>query len=126
MESTIKVDVLDPRQVQMIEKVVARNFIRSQVRAIYPSSISNTIKVEHDPTQVSIVDFCKTLAADGLNTLEVMVDGAEEGLYLPELENLSGSSVVQKNEPSLFTIHANVWLSGIFWVLSMVSYREGM
>lgn len=125
VESTIKMDVLDPHQVRMIEKVVAKNFTRSQVRAIYPNSMSNTVKVEHNPTHVSVVDICKSLTTDGLNTAEVIVDGAEEGLYLPELENLAASSVAQKNEPSLFKIHANVWLSGIFWVLSMVSYREG-
>lgn len=125
VESTIKVDGLDVQQVRNVEKNIARNFIRAQVRAIYANPISETIKVEHDPTRVSIFDVCNVLAKDGLTTVQVTVDGADAGLYLPEQNIAAGTEAPYSDEPSLLKIHVNVWLSGIFWALSMFSYREG-
>lgn len=125
VESTITVEGLDNRQVRTVEKAVAQNFIRAQVRAIYPNIISGTIKVEHDPKQVSVLDVCGTLTTYGLTNAHVTVNGADLGMYLPE-EDSSANRVSYEEETSLFAIHANVWLSGVFWALSMVSYREGM
>jgi copper chaperone CopZ len=123
VESTIQVEGLDTKQIRTVEKAIAQNFIRSQVRAIYPNIISETVKVEHDPKQVSILDVCNTLASYGLSKVQVTVNGGDAGLYLPE--HSSGPQVSYGDEPSLLKIHANVWLSGVFWVLSMVSYRPG-
>ncbi len=125
VESTVKLNGLDSAQVRTVEKAIAENFFRAQVRAIYANPISETIKVEHDPKQISIFDVCKILATYGLTNAEVSVDGADAGLFLPQQDNSSGNRTPHGDEASLLKIHANVWLSGIFWGMSMASYLEG-
>lgn len=126
VESTIQLDKLGLKQIDVVEKVLIRNFNDAQVRAFYPNSFARSIKVEHDPDQTSILDICGALTSEGLENVYVAVDGAELGLYLPEgsIHNVL-SSRRDGDDPSLLSIHANVWISGVFWVLSMVSYSEG-
>jgi copper chaperone CopZ len=125
VESTITVEGLQAHNLNSMEKAISQNFIRAQVRAIYPNIISETIKVEHDPKLVSILDICHTLASHNLHAT-VSVNGGDLNMYLPLQEDYPSNKVKYGEEPSLMKIHANVWLSGIFWVLSLLSYREGM
>lgn len=126
VESTVTVEGLNPRDVKRVEKEIAENFIRAQVRAIYPNVVSETIKVEHDPELVSILDIVRSLENIGLDA-ELTINGAVAGLYLPSQDDY----LTVQNDPysveefSLTKIHGNLWLSGIFWALSMVSYLDG-
>lgn len=124
VESTIHINGLDSRRIDAVETVLSRNFKETQVRAAYPNAVAGILKVEHDPEQASILDVCGILTAHGFKNAYVAVDGADACLYLPEgghSKRLSTSD----DEPSLLKIHTNVWISGIFWILSMVGYSEG-
>eukprot|EP00934_Nitzschia_sp_Nitz4_P004953 Nitzschia sp. Nitz4//scaffold40_size135432//130078//133507//NITZ4_003273-RA/size135432-snap-gene-0.134-mRNA-1//-1//CDS//3329551306//4943//frame0 len=125
VESTISVKGMSAMDVKTVEIAISRNFIRAQVRAVYPNAVAETVKVEHDPKLASSQDICSTMVGCGLSTAKVTVDGADLGLYLPLQEDYPSSRVSYGEEPSWMKIHASVWLSGIFWALSIVSYREG-
>lgn len=134
VESTLIVEGLRPDQVHLIEKAVSDSFIRVQVRAVYPSSISETIKVEHNPDLVSIADIRDFLRREATNengssrfpsTVEVYIDGADTNLYLPAASDYLDKPVVYRDDGGVFSWmkkhHINVVLSGLFWILSMVS-----
>ena len=129
VESTLYFEDLQAYHVPQLEKAISSNFIRAQVRAIFPNVPSETVKVEHDPKLVSIRNICDVLqnySTHGeLPVATINVDGADANLYLPLQEDYPENQVSPGEEPSLMKIHANVWLSGIFWVLSMVSYADG-
>jgi copper chaperone CopZ len=139
VESTLIIDGLRPDQVRWIEKAVSDSFIRVQVRAVYPSAISETIKVEHNPDLVSIADIRDFLRRDTTNksgpslyppTAEVYIDGADTNLYLPSEDDYPNQPVVHHDAGGCFAWmkrhHVNVVLSGVFWILSMVSIVGGM
>jgi copper chaperone CopZ len=139
VESTLIVEGLRPDQVRWIEKAVADSFIRVQVRAVYPSAISETIKVEHNPDLVSIADIRDFLRRDTTNkrgpsryppTAEVYIDGADTNLYLPSEDDYPDQPVIHRDDGGCFSWikrhHVNVVLSGVFWILSMVSIVGGM
>lgn len=124
VESTLMIPDMQTPHLKILEKAISQNFIRAQVRAIYPNLVSKTIKVEHDPSMVPIRDIVATLSNYHLE-VTVTVDGEDLNLYLPVQEDYPSNQVAYGEEPSLMQIHANVWLSGIFWVLSILSYRDG-
>jgi copper chaperone CopZ len=139
VESTLFVEGLRPDQVNRIEKSIADSFISIQVRAVYPNAISETVKVEHDPELVSIKevrDFLRQYATDKDGsfplTAEVYIDGADANLYLPAKEDYPNHQPINNDSANggcLFWMkihHVNVWLSGFFWVLSIVSIVNGM
>ena len=139
VESTLIVEGLRSDQVRWIEKAVADSFIRVQVRAVYPSAISETIKVEHNPDLVSIADIRDFLRRDTTNksgpslyppTAEVYIDGADTNLYLPSEDDYPNQPVVHHDDGGCLSWmkrhHVNVVLSGVFWILSMVSIVGGM
>jgi hypothetical protein len=125
VESTVTIGDMQATDLKTIEKAISQNFIRAQVRAIYPNIVSETVKVEHDPKMVSILDIINTLSTYHLEA-KVAVNGADLNMYLPLQEDYPSNHVSYGEEPSLMKIHANIWLSGIFWALSIVSYQEGM
>ena len=122
VESTIVIDGLDTLNVKTLEKAIAQNFIRAQVRAIYPNLTSHTVKVEHNPKLVSILDICQTLDSYHLPESIVVVNGADSNLWLPLQEDYGNEEDVKG---TFGYIHANVILSGIFWVLSIISLKGG-
>ena len=139
VESTLLVEGLRSDQVHWIEKALTNAFIRQQVRAVYPSAISETIKVEHNPDLVSISDIRDFLRRDATqkngsfhfpSTAEVYIDGADTNLYLPSEEDYPGVPVISRDEGGFFALmkryHVNVVLSGIFWILSMLSILNAM
>lgn len=126
VESTLAIEGLQADEVGTLETAFAKNFIRAQVRAIYPNVLSGTVKVEHDPKLASLEDICAVLGSVGeLTTPKVLVDGADANLYLPLQEDYPQNQGLYGGEPSLLKIHANVWLSGIFWLCSMIGYVDG-
>ncbi len=140
VESTLIVEGLRPDQVHWIEKAVTNAFIRQQVRAVYPSAISETIKVEHNPDLVSVSDIRDFLRRDATtekkgsfhfpSTAEVYIDGADTNLYLPSEEDYPGLPAIQRDQDGVFALmkkhHVNVVLSGICWILSMLSVLNEM
>ena len=139
VESTLIVDGLRPDQVHWIERAVRNAFISVQVRAVYPSAISETIKVEHNPDLVSITDIRDFLRRDAIDdrgsfrfpsTAEVYIDGADTNLYLPSEDDYPNQPKINRDDRGFFSFlkrfHINVVLSGIFWILSMVSIIDEM
>ncbi|VEU38335.1 unnamed protein product [Pseudo-nitzschia multistriata] len=138
VESTLALGGLTRRhQVRAIETAVSKAFLRFQVRAVYPSAVSETIKVEHDPNLVSareIRDFLEEHAGNSNHRkrdgsppfplgARISLDGGEAGLYLPsEDEDPNGPASLPEGGclARMKSHHANVWLSGVFWILSMV------
>ena len=139
VESTLCVKGLRPDQVNRIEKSIADSFISIQVRAVYPNATSETVKVEHNPELVSIKeirDFLRQYATDKdasfPPTAKVYIDGADANLYLPAKEDYPNHQPMNNDSANggclfwMMNHHVNVWLSGFFWVLSMVSIVNGM
>ena len=124
VESTIQMERLSTEHIGRVKMLLRKFFEEAHVRAVYPNPSSRTIKVEHDPELASILEICGVLTSHGLMNVYVAVDGAEAGLYLPESSPCSGL-IKTEDEPSFLRIHANVWVSGIFWILSLISYDEG-
>ncbi|KAL3918150.1 MAG: hypothetical protein SGILL_004373 [Bacillariaceae sp.] len=129
VESTFHFEGLQAYHIQQVENAISKNFIQAQVRAMYPNVPSETVKVEHDPKLASADDILHTFrnfhTHGDLPHGRINIDGAEANLYLPLQQDYPENQVKQEEEPSLLRIHANVWLSGIFWVLSMISYIDG-
>ncbi|KAL3935253.1 MAG: hypothetical protein SGBAC_009192 [Bacillariaceae sp.] len=111
-----------------------------KVRAIHPNSISKTIKVEHDPIEVSINDIAVSLKSKCAASVIVAVDGGGCNLYMPKNESdLEGQDATATGPARLFSQHlskggteflsfnvlrCNVAMSGIFWILSLPSHFE--
>jgi copper chaperone CopZ len=125
VESTIAVERLDSHGAKNIENAVFQTYIHNEVRAIYPNVISETIKIEHDPNCVSIEEIVDTLARYDSKAV-VTLDGAVLNLYLPAEADYPSQHMSEQDETSLIKVHLNVWLSGVFWVLSMLSYKQGL
>jgi Cd2+/Zn2+-exporting ATPase len=131
VESTLSLaEMTTTKQLHAVQKAIVQSFIRAQVRAIYPNVVSRTIKVEHDPKFVSILDVCNTLSSYGFDTATVAVDGADLNMYLPLQEDYPGFGGSNSNNTSMegdsIWMHANVVLSGVFWVVSMIGLLGGM
>ena len=139
VESTLTLEGLRPNQIQWIEKAIAASFISHQVRAVYPSAISETIKVEHDPQMVTITEIRDVLRNYAVNkgrprsfppTVEVYINGADANLYLPCKKDYPNEPMIHRKEGGyvswLKRRHVNVWLSGFFWILSMIRLADGM
>jgi copper chaperone CopZ len=125
VESTIAVERLDSHGAKNIENAIFQTYIHNEVRAIYPNVISETIKIEHDPNCVSIEEVVDILARYDSKAV-VTLDGAVLNLYLPAESDYPSQHMAEQDETSLIKIHLNVWLSGVFWVLSMLSYKQGL
>jgi len=136
VESTLTLEGLRPNQ--SIEKAVADSFISHQVRAVYPSVISETIKVEHDPDLVTITEIRDVLRNYAVNkdgprsfppAVEVYINGADANLYLPCEKDYPNQPMIHRKEVGyvswLKSRHVNVWLSGFFWILSMIRLADG-
>ena len=134
VESTIQVEGLRDKQIlKIVQNLMSQNYIRAQIRAVYPNVLSETIKVEHDPKLVSIIDVISDIqqqhgSSGSTIKATVIVDGGNTNLYLPLDEDYPNitqqpNSYGDDDEPSLLKIHCNIWLSGIFWILSLFSYN---
>jgi copper chaperone CopZ len=122
VESTLLVERLRLYSMEGIKNAIFHTYIQKEVRAIYPNISSETIKIEHDPSMVSIMDIVKTLEESDI-TAAVTLDGRTMNLYLPTEEDNSPQNLWDEDVSSVLKVHFNVWLSGGFWVLSMLSYK---
>ena len=138
VESTLVIDNLQHRNVPTIQIIFKQNYIRAQARACFAHVPSQTIKVEHNPELLSVHDIPKLLEPYGLKA-HVAVDGQEAGLILPTMEdygpqhqhgakcNSMGDEMMMEDDSDITSsLHMHVVLSGIFWVLSMLSAIGGI
>ena len=138
VESTLVIDNLQHRNVSTIQIIFKQNYIRAQARACFAHVPSQTIKVEHNPGLLSVHDIPKLLEPYGLKA-HVAVDGQEAGLILPTMEdygpqhqhgakcNRMGDEMMMEDDSDITSsLHVHVVLSGIFWVLSMLSAIGGI
>lgn len=123
VESTVAVERLDAKLSRIMEETIYQTYGRNEVRAVYPNVVSETMKIEHDPRCVSIDELVDTLARHDCKAA-VTLDGAILNLYLPAGQDPRSLDIQEQDEASLMKVHLNVWLSGVFWVLSMLSYKE--
>lgn len=122
VDSTLSISNLTHQHCPMLIKAIQQHYIRAQVRAVHPHVTSRTVKVEHNPTLVTVTDICETLNRLGLQTCVVtdgeatkLIDSADE-----QALSLSLSSTMMKRVNSA----CFVILSGICWVISLLSVVE--
>ncbi|GAX29128.1 hypothetical protein FisN_7Hh274 [Fistulifera solaris] len=131
VESTLGVINLTKRHVPIVMKAIQQNYIRAQIRSVHPHVVSHTIKVEHNPDKVEARQISDLLRRYGLESV-VITDGGIEKHFLPLR---SGNSPEQEEEEEAAkrameewqadTMQLNVVLSGIFWVVALLSAVEG-
>jgi len=123
-----------------------KKYMPDKIRTFYCHVASKTIKIEHDPQQVSATTIAELLSSSSLNlhlhktssspwNVKVHIDGAIEGLHLPmhlDHEINTDTNMKQKDFMSsryvlLWSViswarryHLNIIFSGIFWILSMI------
>merc|ERR1712087_1010683 len=101
------------------------------IRAFHPHPPTKTIKVEHDVNYITALDLAVLLSNDGnVGAVEVVEDGAAVGRIVFEMKEdyLKGDSHangVAKAEEFMEGLKYTVVLSGIFWVMSMLTYLGG-
>ena len=152
-ESTIVIPLLQTsQQMTLVQNELLQT---TGVRAIQCHLTSRTCKVEHNPQHITAQEIAEHISSllwnDALTTNEntgisgmeedstpttttdgadayVIVDGQVEKLYLPETS--TGSSLNQKSDPDLEEpkrlLTMNVVVSGAFWVVSMLSFVDGL
>uniref|UniRef100_A0A7S1V5S7 HMA domain-containing protein n=1 Tax=Grammatophora oceanica TaxID=210454 RepID=A0A7S1V5S7_9STRA len=129
VESTLLISNLSLNHLRVLEKSLRQNYVSSQLRAFYPHVPSKTVKLEHNPELLQANQVCGVLQRYGMEA-SVAIDGSEENLALPLLEDYESDAVHPKVHGNMIredhaSMHYNVWLSGIFWALSLVSYGGG-
>ena len=127
VESTLQVSNLTGRHTELLRKVVRQNYIRAQIRAMVPHVSSHTVKLEHDAALVQAHAVCTVLQKYGLDAT-VLTDGAVERLALPLLEDDSNEeemAAAALAEWQTNQLRSHVVLSGVFWVVSMLSALGG-
>jgi Cd2+/Zn2+-exporting ATPase len=128
VESTLIISNLTGRHVTLLHKAVTQHYIRAQIRALIPHVSSHTVKLEHNPDLIQAEDVCTCLARYGLDA-HVLTDGAVEKLALPLLEedsNEQEQAAAALQEWQTNQLRSHVVLSGVFWVVSMLSAISGL
>jgi len=121
-----------------IGKLLRQNFFKDHLRAFHLRAPSRTLKVEHDPELLSAEKVMAVLTTglkeEDWGSIELAHDGAVEGLQLPVLtsdnqvdgEDMDGEDMLLDGEGKCFQgLKINVIVSGIFWILSLLSYVGG-
>ena len=125
-----------------ISKVLQQNFFKDQLRAFHLHAPSRTLKVEHDPTVLSASKIMNVLVQglandnDEWGSIELAHDGDAEGLILPALSNNNDEQQDNEGDNDLLLnkgerrkycrgLKINVIISGIFWILSLLSFIGG-
>ena len=125
-----------------ISKVLQQNFFKDQLRAFHLHAPSRTLKVEHDPAVLSASKIMNVLVQglandnDEWGSIELAHDGDAEGLILPALSNNNDEQQDNEGDNDLLLnkgerrkycrgLKINVIISGIFWILSLLSFIGG-
>ena len=121
------VENLQHGNTELLQTIVRQNYIKAQVRAFFAHVPSHTIKIEHNPALLPVQDIPPLLESHGL-IAHVAVDGKEAGLVLPAVEAYGGQHANDSMAEEVDTtseLKVHVMLSGLFWVLSMLSAIGG-
>ena len=132
VESTLMCpSLLSEEEVELIHEALDDgNLLHGSIRFISPNVASRTIKVEHNPKLASANNVANALMDyGGYANVTVLVDGAIEGLYLPntmsdmpELQ-LKGWKCTKRLKHFLPKgLGINIVLSGIFWFVSILGH----
>ena len=124
VETTLEFTNLTVGHVPILENAFRQNYVSSQLRAFYPHVPSKTIKVEHNPELLQATTLCELLAQHGF-ACSIRRDGEVENLTLPLLEENATATMYGGMQEETSRIHINVLFSGIFWVVSFLSYIGG-
>ena len=118
---------------ETVEKIMRQQYGTNEIRALHLHIPSRTLKVEHDPELVDaetigqmLMDGLAREAADRQQlhdwTVKVLHDGAVEGLTLPALAvNADTNNNLIENVGICSGLRLNVVISGIFWIISLLS-----
>jgi len=102
---------------------------KRMIRAFHPHPPSKTVKVEHDAYHISALDLAVLLSNDGgAGAVEVQEDGAAAGRIVHMMEDddtMKGIESEVGDEHFVDSVTFSVLLSGIFWLLSMMTYFGG-
>jgi copper chaperone CopZ len=128
VESTLLVRGLENRvDVDYVAHVFEE--LPQKIRNYSCNLASRTIKIEHDPKLLSASTAAELLVGDeGFDNVTVHVDGAEEGLVLPDIpDNFTNEAELEKNNFFLCRTYKrdgglnwNIAISGICWVISLI------
>lgn len=124
----------DKMDICPIGKVLRQNFFKDQLRAFHLHAPSQTLKVEHDPSLLTAERINNALVSglkgEEWGRIELAHDGATEGLTLPvlsteRLDDNEGDNSLEERGRRLYCfrgLKVNIIFSGLFWVLSLLSY----
>eukprot|EP00547_Thalassionema_nitzschioides_P001762 CAMPEP_0194215920 /NCGR_PEP_ID=MMETSP0156-20130528/18048_1 /TAXON_ID=33649 /ORGANISM="Thalassionema nitzschioides, Strain L26-B" /LENGTH=1072 /DNA_ID=CAMNT_0038944565 /DNA_START=46 /DNA_END=3261 /DNA_ORIENTATION=+ len=124
VESTLFVKKLTLDHIAMLEKTFRKNYIPAQLRAFYPHVPSKTIKLEHNPSLLKVESVATLLNRFDMEA-SVAIDGAQENLALPLLEDYDIPIYGGMEMDNKSSLHLNVILSGLFWFISILSFVGG-
>ena len=107
------------------------NFLPHKIRNFSCNLPSRTIKIEHDPQLLSASTVAEVLmCVDGFDSITVHIDGAEQGLVLPEIaDNFTRNVEPTLNMKTFFFCQRyrrddglswNIAMSGICWIVSLI------
>ncbi len=137
VESTIliqgMVTLTNKEDLRPIEKIMQQNFFKGQLRAYHLHAPSRTLKAEHDPQLLSAEKIrsvlVKGLKGEEWGAIELAHDGAVENLALPMLTAEDkfdeGDTADDESESWLHGLKITVVLSGVCWILSLLSCIGG-
>jgi Zn2+/Cd2+-exporting ATPase len=92
VESTISVSSTwdKVKDEALLKRITKQNFPPSAVRACHLCLVLHNdltyVKLEHNPTRASIQSIMKVFSQSGFTNVSSVTDGAEEGLFLPEVK----------------------------------------
>jgi Cd2+/Zn2+-exporting ATPase len=112
-----------------ISQQLRQNFLRGQLRAFHLHPPSRTLKVEHDPDLLTATRILNVLIHglkdDSCGKIDIIHDGAAEGLTLPEMMDESRDVMDETERQCCVGLKFTIILSGLFWILSLLSYIGG-
>ena len=126
VESCLHITNLTLNHVPLLHKICQQHYVRSQVRAVHPHTPSHTVKIEHNPDKVSLEQICTTCRKVGLDA-QIVTDGGIERNFLPlrpddTPQEAEAHKAIEDWQTKNLQFH--VVLSGIFWVISLLSVIE--
>jgi Cd2+/Zn2+-exporting ATPase len=128
VESTFRIPGLITDN-KTISQQLRQNFLRGQVQAFHLHPPSRTLKVEHDPDLLTATRILNVLVHglkdDSWGKIDIIHDGAAEGLTLPEMINESRDVIDETERQCCCGLKFTIILSGLFWILSLLSYIGG-
>lgn len=112
-----------------ISQQLRQNFFRGQLRAFHLHPPSRTLKVEHDPDLLTATRILNVLVYglkdDSWGKIDIIHDGAAEGLTLPIMMNERRDVIDENERQCCCGLKLSIILSGLFWILSVLSYIGG-